>query len=175
MRRDVSPSLHLGGCLLAGLMALPMGCISEPDPPAGRETRQPAETPAATSPAAVAPATDRQVQETQTGSAVFISDRFQGRKTAGGETYDQRLLVAAHPSYPLGTIVRVTSLEQGGIVEVRIVDRSAAATDADSPIIDVSRAAAERLGFTEAGRAKVRTEVLAWGGERREEQETPDP
>jgi rare lipoprotein A len=135
------------------------GCGSEPGPPAGGEPRRP-EAPAANQPAEPAPADPRRVQETRSGPASYISSAFHGKKTASGETYDEGRLVAAHPSYPLGTTVRITNLENGRVVEVRVIDRSASVKNARSPIIDVSRAAAERLGFLQQGSARVRTEVL---------------
>jgi rare lipoprotein A len=72
--------------------------------------------------------------------------------------------VAAHPSYPFQTVVRVTNLANGRSVQVRIVDRGpAAGPRADGVIIDVSRGAAQALGFIGAGRTRVRLEVLRWG------------
>lgn len=54
-----------------------------------------------------------QAQPTQTGLASFYSRAFDGEETASGETFDSREMVAAHPSHPLGTVVRVTNLEKG--------------------------------------------------------------
>ena len=102
-------------------------------------------------------------KETQTGIAAFISDKLQGRKTASGQPYDAKALVAAHPTYPMGTVLRVRSHENGRVVEVTVIDRSA--SGADRPIVDVSRAAAERLGFIRSGTVKVTTEVIKWGAE----------
>ena len=102
--------------------------------------------------------------ETQAGLASFISDKFQGRKTASGQPYDAKALVAAHPTYPMGTVLRVRSEENGRVVEVTVIDRSA--SGANRPIVDVSRAAAERLDFLRAGTVKVSTEVIKWGTER---------
>ena len=73
-------------------------------------------------------------------------------------------LVAAHPTYPFGTRVRVTNLVNGRSTIVRIVDRGPSAQlRADGLLIDVSRKAAEALGFIQQGRTRVRLEVLAWG------------
>ena len=84
--------------------------------------------------------------------------------TASGVPFDAKALVAAHPTYPFGTVVRVTNLANGQRVEVRIVDRGpASAPRSEGVIIDLSRAAAEALDFVEAGRSKVRLEVLRWG------------
>jgi rare lipoprotein A len=72
-------------------------------------------------------------------------------------------MVAAHPSYPFGTRLRVTNLANGRSTRVRIVDRGPAPKPrADGIIIDLSRKAAEVLGFIQQGRARVRLEVLAW-------------
>jgi rare lipoprotein A len=73
-------------------------------------------------------------------------------------------MVAAHPSYPFGTLVRVTNLKNGRSVRVRIVDRGPARGPRDDGvIIDLSRAAAEALDFVREGRTRVRVEVLRWG------------
>ena len=103
-------------------------------------------------------------KQTQTGVAAFISDKLQGRKTASGQPYDAKALVAAHPTYPIGTVLRVRSEENGRVVEVTVIDRSA--RGADRPIVDVSRAAAEQLDFIRSGTAKVTTEVIKWGMEK---------
>lgn len=74
-------------------------------------------------------------------------------------------MVAAHPSYPFGTLVRVTNLANGRAVRLRIDDRGPAAPmQADGVIIDVSEGAAARLGFLKEGRTNVRIEVVRWGG-----------
>ena len=73
-------------------------------------------------------------------------------------------MVAAHPTYPFGTIVRVTNLQNGRSVRVRIVDRGpTAGPRAAGVIIDVSRRAAQALGFIREGRTRVRVEVERWG------------
>jgi len=110
----------------------------------------------------------QQVKETQTGLATFMSESVQGEKTASGESLDTNELVAAHPSYPMGTVVRVTNLENQRTADLRIVDRSATAQNQKQGIIiDVSPVAAEKLGFVkEKGKVRVRTEVLEWGGKR---------
>ena len=111
----------------------------------------------------------RQVKETQVGLASFYGEAFQGQLTASGEIFDKAELVAAHPTYPLGTIVRVTNLENARVVQVRIHDRGPTAENREEGvIIDISQAAAEQLGSVKDGRVRVRTEVLEWGGERRE-------
>jgi rare lipoprotein A len=73
-------------------------------------------------------------------------------------------MVAAHPTYPFGTRLRVTNLANGRSTRLTIQDRGPAShRQADGIVIDVSRRAAEVLGFIREGRARVRLEVLAWG------------
>ena len=89
---------------------------------------------------------------------------FQGKRTASGVKFDTNAMMAAHPSYPLGTVVRVTNLKNRRSVQVQILDRGpAAGPRADGVIIDLSRRAAQELGFIKAGRTRVRLEVLRWG------------
>ncbi|MBA4394147.1 MAG: septal ring lytic transglycosylase RlpA family lipoprotein [Desulfobacca sp.] len=100
----------------------------------------------------------------QIGKASYYGKRFHGEKTASGRTFNRNHLVAAHPSYPYGTRVRVTNLENSRQVEVRIIDRGPTkAQRKKGTIIDLSRAAAEKLGMVRRGRAKVRLEVVEWG------------
>jgi peptidoglycan lytic transglycosylase len=73
-------------------------------------------------------------------------------------------MVAAHPSYPFGTVVRVTNLTNKRQVVVRVVDRGPAkGPRSEGVLIDVSSGAAESLGFVRKGRTRVRLEVLRWG------------
>jgi rare lipoprotein A len=98
----------------------------------------------------------------QEGLASYYGAEFQGRRTASGIPFDRRALVAAHPTLPFGSRVRVRNLATGASVVLRIVDRGpAAGPRAAGVIIDVSEAAAERLNFVSAGRARVRVEVLS--------------
>lgn len=104
------------------------------------------------------------IKETQTGLASFYGRPFHGEKTASGETFDMNELVAAHPTYPIGTKARVTNVENAQAVEVRIIDRGPAGEpQTDGVIIDLSKGAAAKVGLTE-GRAQVKVEVLEWGG-----------
>jgi len=106
----------------------------------------------------------RPVLATQTGLASYYGTRLHGEETASGEILDSRELVAAHPTYPFDTIVRVTNLENGRSVEVRIIDRGPARPHrADGVIIDLSTGAAKQLRFLRDGRTEVRVEVLRWG------------
>jgi len=104
------------------------------------------------------------VLETREGLASYNVSGFEGKVTASGEKVDQSAMVAAHSSFPFGTVVRVTNLANGRRVIVRIVDRvPAAAAQKESVLIDLSSSAARNLGVAAKGRAKVRLEVLRWG------------
>lgn len=95
------------------------------------------------------------------GLAVYYSDSLHGRKTASGEPYDKNKLTAAHKKLPLGTIVNVTNLSNRRSVQVKINDRG---PFGDSRrIIDLSRAAAERLDMIKAGVVEVRVEIVEKG------------
>jgi rare lipoprotein A len=104
------------------------------------------------------------VLQTREGLASFYGSDFHGKRTASGARFDMNGMVAAHPSYPFGTLLRVTNLANRHSANVRVIDRGPAANQqADGVIIDVSRRAAQRLGFVERGRTRVRLEVLSWG------------
>ena len=93
----------------------------------------------------------------ETGIASYYASSLAGRPTASGERYDDRALTAAHRTLPFGTVARITNLENGRQVEVRINDRG---PYVKGRIVDVSRRAAELLDFVRAGLARVRLEVL---------------
>jgi rare lipoprotein A len=104
------------------------------------------------------------VLETREGLASYYGKEFHGRTTASGIRFDMNAMVAAHPSYPFGTLLRVTNVANGRSTRVRIVDRGPApGLQAKGIVIDLSRRAAEVLGFIQQGRTRVRLEVLAWG------------
>ncbi len=91
------------------------------------------------------------------GSASWYGEMFHGRRTANGEIYDMDRLSAAHPTLPLPVYARVTNLNNGRTIVVRINDRGPYASDR---IIDLSRRSAELLGFRNHGTATVRVRYL---------------
>ena len=102
----------------------------------------------------------------QVGLASWYGPGFHGEKTASGEIFDQREMVAAHRSLPLGSVVRVTNLENGRRVVLRVIDRGPYGRNyRNGTIIDVSRGAARRLDFIRDGLVRVRVEVVRFGGE----------
>ncbi len=92
------------------------------------------------------------------GTASYYGQHWQGRKTASGSRFDLRKLTAAHRSLPLNTRVRVTNLENAKSVTVLINDRG---PYVDGRVIDLSTAAARRLGMVKEGLAPVRIAVLS--------------
>ena len=106
-----------------------------------------------------APAT---VARVQTGLASYYGPGFNGDRTASGEIFDQRELVAAHRTLPLGSVVQVTNLENGRSVVLRVIDRGPYGKNhRKGVIIDVSKGAAQRLRFIRAGLMRVRVRVLS--------------
>jgi len=85
----------------------------------------------------------------QTGQASWYGLKFQGRKTATGETYDMNALTCAHPSLPLGSWIRVTNLRNRKSVLVRVNDRGPSVS---ARIVDLSYAAARALGLSGIGK-----------------------
>src|SRR5262245_30315551 len=135
------------GVLTAAVVLVLAGCASRTPPPNT--------TPGGPS---------RAILAVEDGVASYYADSLQGRPTASWARFDNPSLVAAHPSLPLGSVVRVTNLQNKRTVVVQIVDRGPAdRVRAGGVIIDVSRATAERLDFIRAGRTKVRVEVLKRG------------
>jgi len=93
----------------------------------------------------------------EVGVASWYGQTFHGRKTANGEIYDMHGMTAAHPTLPLPSIVRVTNLENGRSITVRVNDRG---PFAKRRIIDLSRRAAWALGFKDQGTAEVEVVYL---------------
>jgi len=94
---------------------------------------------------------------TQTGGASFYANKYQSRRTASGERFDQRAATAAHRSLPFGSTVRVTNLDNGRQVVVRINDRGPFIR---GRVIDLSRSAFARIADTRLGVVDVRIDVL---------------
>ncbi len=94
----------------------------------------------------------------ETGIASWYGPGFHQKVTANGEIYDQNELTAAHKTLPMPSLVRVTNLDNGRSLVVRINDRG---PYANGRIIDMSRRGAQLLGFEGTGTAKVRVQILA--------------
>jgi len=96
----------------------------------------------------------------QEGLASWYGAEFAGRPTSSGEIFDPRRSSAAHRTLPIPTWVQVTNLDNGLELLVRVNDRGPF-VDTDRRIIDLSRAAAERLGVVGPGTARVRVRALS--------------
>lgn len=172
------------GAALATLVATLAGCSLmrpvEPDQPSGSGVYHhfhapPLEEPVATPPAAIevrsllgnAPfydvdghryfVRDGSVGDMERGVASWYGRRFHGRRTANGERFDMHEMTAAHRTLPLPSHVRVTNLETGKSVVVRVNDRG---PFKDDRILDVSYAAARELGMVETGTALIEMHTL---------------
>jgi peptidoglycan lytic transglycosylase len=95
---------------------------------------------------------------TQSGIASWYGKAHQGALTADGEHYDMKAMTAAHRTLPFGTIARVTRVDTGRVVKVRINDRG---PNVEDRIIDLSSAAGSALGMREEGVLAVRVDVFA--------------
>ncbi|WP_175651071.1 septal ring lytic transglycosylase RlpA family protein [Pseudomonas sp. Marseille-P9899] len=94
----------------------------------------------------------------ETGTASYYGSRHHGKRTASGEPFDQHGLTAAHRSLPFGTRVRVTNLKNERSVVVRINDRG---PHTRGRLIDLSKAAAQKLDMLRSGTARVRVQSLS--------------
>src|SRR5438105_5242596 len=103
------------------------------------------------------PAMARNARASEGGTASWYGDDFEGKPTASGEPYDMYDLTAAHPTLPLGTLVKVTNLGNRRAVVVRINDRGPIVP---GRIIDVSYSAAKVLKFQAQGLQRVRLDVI---------------
>jgi rare lipoprotein A len=142
------------GVILLGCLA---GCSLKQEPvplpsvPRAHEKVAPAPVPQAKE---VAPA--GKPATTQIGTASWYGPGFHGRETASGETFNQHALTAAHRTLPLGTKAKVTDLETGQSVQVKINDRGPYVPGRH---LDLSQAAAKQIGLTKKGVAKVKIEA----------------
>ena len=101
-----------------------------------------------------------QILESQTGTASFYANQFDGKITYSGEVYNMFGFSAAHPSYQMGTIVRVTNLKNAKSIVIPINDRMPFRPDR---IIDLSLGTAQELDMINSGLAEVKVDVLEWG------------
>lgn len=91
------------------------------------------------------------------GKASYYADKYDGRKTASGEVFDQDSFTAAHRTLPFGTRCKVTNLKNGKSVEVVINDRGPFIKDR---VIDLSKSAAEEIDMIKSGVVEVEVEIL---------------
>ena len=155
--REICVLKFVGFCLLVLMMI----SLAMAKPPSRDATGAPA---------------DQKAGMTRTGFASYYGKGLHGKKTATGERFDKNEISAAHPTYPLGTQLRVTNLRNGRSVNVRVNDRGPARQHrAQGVIIDLSERAATELGFRGQGKTRVKTEVLEWGAPVAAKTATADP
>ena len=130
--------------------------IPSPESPSPATTPRSPETQEASPPATADPPTPSTIIEN--GLASWYGAKHQGKRTASGEIFDQKKFTAAHRTLPWGSIVKVTNLDNGKSVNVRINDRG---PFAKGRVIDLSRSAARALGMVESGVSPVRIELLS--------------
>ena len=94
------------------------------------------------------------------GISSYYGKDFHGKLTANGEVYDMYGLTAAHKTFPLNTICRVTNLSNKKTLILRINDRG---PYIDGRILDCSYGAAKKLGFLEEGVSEIKIEIIEWG------------
>jgi len=97
------------------------------------------------------------VDSVMVGTASYYHDRFVGRKTANGEIFVQTKLTAACNKYPLGTMLRVTRMDNGKSIVVKVNDRIHPRM---KRIVDLTRKGAKSLNFIKDGLAAVKVEVI---------------
>lgn len=149
------------GVMIAATFAFACAATAEtPEPAAAEATAKPATKKKARKP--VEHDGGHEKHATRKGVASYYAHDFKGKKTASGERYDPQALTAAHRTLPLGTQVKVTNPKNDRSVVVTVNDRGPVKKDR---MIDLSGAAAQELGMTRSGVAKVETEVV----------KTPDP
>jgi rare lipoprotein A len=147
------PSLR--ACAAALLLFAAAGCRQAIRPEAPREA-PPRHAGAAPPPPQAEPERG-DVERSLEGIASFYGDELRGHLTANGERFNPGALTAAHRTLPFGTRLRVTNLDNGRTVAVRVNDRG---PYAHGRILDLSAEAARRLGMLERGVARVRIDVL---------------
>lgn len=101
-------------------------------------------------------------QYREIGLASYYADYLQGKTTAYGETYNLSHFTCAHRSHPPGTLLRVTRLDNGAAVTVRVNDRG---SFAEGFVISLSKAAALAIGLDQAGKIRVQVEPTAYSGD----------
>ena len=156
--------------ILISALVLALGGCSHRPARVAVSPAPPVEGPAATQPASTAaPGSDNDSASqlgisantkpllTETGIASWYGAPYHNRRGSNGEIYDMHAMTAAHRTLPLGSVVRVTSLDTQQSAIVRITDRG---PFIEGRVIDLSRAAAENIGLVRRGTGRVRLEVL---------------
>ena len=145
--------------LCCSAIFLLVGCSSAPRF-AGREEQRSGERRPAVQAEQPVQQNSEKILLTLEGIASYYAQDFQGKQTSNGETFDMNALTAAHRTFPFGTKVRVTNLENNKTVVVRVNDRG---PFKEGRIMDLSMGAAKEIDLIRTGTAQVRLDVLEWG------------
>jgi rare lipoprotein A len=148
--------IHVLCCAPAVLLA---GCVSTPRFTDRSEQHSGEHKPPAQTELPIQPASGK-ILLTLEGIASYYANDFHGKQTSNGEFFDMNALTAAHRTFPFGTKVRVTNLENNKIVVVRVNDRG---PFKEGRMMDLSMGAAKEIDLIRTGTARVRLEVLEWG------------
>jgi peptidoglycan lytic transglycosylase len=146
--------------LLAGCGHKPVTVAVPPAPPTERKTPggiPPVESGEANPPEIFEIPLDAKPLLVETGIASWYGAPYHNRRGSNGQIYDMHAMTAAHRTLPLGSIVRVTNVQAGTSAIVRITDRG---PFIEGRIVDLSQAAAKKIGLVQKGTAEVRLEVL---------------
>jgi rare lipoprotein A len=155
MKASTSIAILVGALLAAGSAAIAQTPAAVPAPATAAPVTVTAPPAAPASAVPVAKATgDHQLS----GVAAYYSNRFNGRKTASGQRFNNSLMTAAHNTLPFGTKVKVTNTKNKRSVVVRINDRG---PTTPGRVFDLSRAAASKLGYVRSGLTEVTAEIVA--------------
>jgi rare lipoprotein A len=147
------PALALAAAVAVAVSAIAPRAFAQAASAAATSTPRPAEV----APSAATRSSPAAANDTMSGTAAWYGSKFNGRKTASGQRFNATALTAAHPSLPFGSRVKVTNTKNSRSVVVVINDRG---PTSPGRIIDVSQAAAKRLGFTRSGLTDVKLEVV---------------
>ncbi len=156
--RGIAPAAVFAACLLV------LGCASTPR----FVEKESGETGTASQRDSNPPSKEIQPPRTVSGRVLltlqgivsYYADDFHGKQTSNGETFNMNDLTAAHRTFPFGTKVRVTNLENNKCVTVRVNDRG---PFVEGRIMDLSLAAAKEIDLMKSGTVEARLEVLQWG------------
>ncbi len=150
-------------CVLFAVVVSAAACAGTVGPSARRAAPAPSQPIASSVTSSVtAPARGPAPVSRETGTAAWYGKEYQGKKTASGEVFDMNSLTAAHRTLPLGTVIRVTNLENEKSVTVAINDRGPFTNNC---ILDLSYAAARKLGIVAQGTGRVQIDILEAGRE----------
>jgi rare lipoprotein A len=135
--------------LIAALIAASTAAIAQSPAPA------PVAAPTVTAKTAAATSSGEHQME---GVAAYYSNKFNGRKTASGQRFNNGAMTAAHNTLPFGTRVKITNVKNNRSVVVRINDRG---PTTPGRVFDLTRAAASKIGYVRSGLTDVRAEIVS--------------